>query len=197
MLETLEYLKKGGRLTTAAAMLAQLLKIKPVLQIQGDKLDAFSKVRTVSQAKSVMINQARKDIVNKFGCHENGKGVTIYSVYSNNYEAALSFKEDFQQSNPKLHRGPGKEHPEADGIRRPPAGEKAGKRFDRSVAVMADIAASVLAKLKNKAKAAGISYQQCLQLFFQEEFHGWRITMTCSLMILRSPGTMYSKSIQS
>ena len=35
---------------------------------------------------------------------------------------------------------------------------------------MADIAASVLAKLKNKAKACGISYQQCLQLFFQEEF---------------------------
>lgn len=35
---------------------------------------------------------------------------------------------------------------------------------------MADIAASVLAKLKNKAKASGISYQQCLQLFFQEEF---------------------------
>lgn len=100
MLETLEYLKKGGRLTTAAAMLAQLLKIKPVLQIQGDKLDAFSKVRTVSQAKSVMINQARKDIVNKFGCNENGKGVTIYSVYSNNYEAALSFKEDLQKAFP-------------------------------------------------------------------------------------------------
>jgi len=35
---------------------------------------------------------------------------------------------------------------------------------------MADIAASVLAKLKNKAKASGINYQQCLQLFFQEEF---------------------------
>ena len=35
---------------------------------------------------------------------------------------------------------------------------------------MADIAASVLARLRNKAKAAGISYQQCLQLFMQEEF---------------------------
>lgn len=38
------------------------------------------------------------------------------------------------------------------------------------MAVMADIAASVLAKLKNKAKSSGISYQQCLQIFFQEEF---------------------------
>ena len=50
------------------------------------------------------------------------------------------------------------------------AGEKNSERPDRSVVVMADIAASVLSKLKNKAKSSGISYQQCLQLFFQEEF---------------------------
>ena len=49
-------------------------------------------------------------------------------------------------------------------------GAKASKRNDWSVVVMADIVASVLAKLKNKAKASGISYQQCLQLFVQEEF---------------------------
>ena len=58
----------------------------------------------------------------------------------------------------------------AHGVCRSSAGKEDRERFDRSVAVMADIVASVLAKLKNKAKASGISYQQCLQLFFQEEF---------------------------
>ena len=56
MVDTLSYLKKGGRITAAAAAIGTLLKIKPVLQIQGDKLDAFSKARTVKQAKSTMIN---------------------------------------------------------------------------------------------------------------------------------------------
>ena len=51
MVDTLEYLKKGGRITPAAAALGTLLKLKPVLQIQGEKLDAFAKARTVKQAK--------------------------------------------------------------------------------------------------------------------------------------------------
>ena len=55
MVDTLEYLKKGGRITPAAAALGTLLKLKPVLQIQGEKLDAFAKARTVKQAKSIMI----------------------------------------------------------------------------------------------------------------------------------------------
>ena len=58
----------------------------------------------------------------------------------------------------------------AHGVCRSSAGKEDCERLDRGVAVMADVAASVLAKLKNKAKASGISYQQCLQLFFQEEF---------------------------
>lgn len=56
------------------------------------------------------------------------------------------------------------------GICKSVACAKKSKRIDWSVVVMADIAASVLAKLRNKAKASGISYQQCLQLFVQEEF---------------------------
>ena len=55
-------------------------------------------------------------------------------------------------------------------VRKDFAGAKACKGFDWSVVVMTDKAASVLAKLKNKAKISGISYQQCLQLFMQEEF---------------------------
>ena len=53
MVDTLKYLKKGGRITPTAAALGTLLRIKPVLQIQGEKLDAFAKARTVKQAKAL------------------------------------------------------------------------------------------------------------------------------------------------
>ena len=62
MVDTLEYLKKGGRITPAAAALGTLLKLKPVLQIQGEKLDAFAKARTVKQAKTIM-TEAMKTIL--------------------------------------------------------------------------------------------------------------------------------------
>lgn len=94
MVDTLEYLKKGGRLTPAAAMLGTLLKIKPVLQIQGEKLDSFSKVRTVGQAKAVMINQVEKDIVTRFGGTETGKGVDLHVAYSYNRDIAEEFKNE-------------------------------------------------------------------------------------------------------
>ena len=58
MVDTLKYLKKGGRITPAAAAIGTILKIKPVLQIQGEKLDAFSKVKTVKQAKQTMIKHS-------------------------------------------------------------------------------------------------------------------------------------------
>lgn len=61
---TLEYLKRGGRITPAAAMIGTLLKIKPVLAIHGEKLDAHSKVRTITQSKSVMINAIKNDMKN-------------------------------------------------------------------------------------------------------------------------------------
>ena len=66
MVPTLKYLKKGGRVTAAAAAIGQLLSIKPVLQIQGDKLDAYAKVLTIKQAKSKMINAVKKDIDTRF-----------------------------------------------------------------------------------------------------------------------------------
>ncbi|MBD5517550.1 MAG: DegV family protein [Lachnospiraceae bacterium] len=67
MLDTLYYLKKGGRITPAAAALGTILRLKPVLQIQGEKLDAFAKARTVSQGKSIMINAIRNDMEKRFG----------------------------------------------------------------------------------------------------------------------------------
>ena len=66
MVDTLTYLKRGGRITPAAAALGTLLKLKPVLQIQGEKLDAFAKARTVKQAKSIMIEAMKKDFAERF-----------------------------------------------------------------------------------------------------------------------------------
>ncbi|MBO5523323.1 MAG: DegV family protein, partial [Roseburia sp.] len=66
MVDTLYYLKKGGRITPAAAALGTLLKLKPVLQIQGEKLDAFAKARTVKQAKNIMIDAMKNDFENRF-----------------------------------------------------------------------------------------------------------------------------------
>lgn len=62
MVDTLKYLKKGGRITPAAAALGTLLKLKPVLSIFGEKLDAFAKARTVKQAKSIMIETVKKEL---------------------------------------------------------------------------------------------------------------------------------------
>ena len=62
---TLKYLKKGGRITPAAAALGTLLKIKPVLKIDGDKLDAFAKVRTMSQAREVMLSAVQDCLTNR------------------------------------------------------------------------------------------------------------------------------------
>lgn len=58
---TLKYLKQGGRITPAAAAIGTMLRLKPVLQIQGEKLDAFSKARTMTQAKNAMTD--RKSVV--------------------------------------------------------------------------------------------------------------------------------------
>ncbi len=99
-LDTLKYLKKGGRITPAAAAIGTLLKIKPVLQIQGEKLDAFAKVRTMSSAKSIMINAIKSDIAGRIG--ENGKyKYTINIAHTNNLEAAKEFEKEIRLSIPE------------------------------------------------------------------------------------------------
>ena len=98
MLDTLQYLKKGGRITPAAAAIGTLLKIKPVLQIQGEKLDAFSKARTVSQGKSVMLNAIKSDVENRFGGILPAPGcVWLQIAHTQNLEAALELKEELLQ----------------------------------------------------------------------------------------------------
>lgn len=64
--ETLKYLKKGGRITPAAAALGTVLNLKPVLQIQGGKLDAYAKVRGMKAARKAMIEAMKKDLDTRF-----------------------------------------------------------------------------------------------------------------------------------
>ena len=99
MLNTLTYLKRGGRITPAAAALGTLLKIKPVLQIQGDKLDAFAKARTVKQGKNIMIEAMKKDFRERFH-DESGENIHLEMSYTHDLEAANAFKEEVQAAFP-------------------------------------------------------------------------------------------------
>lgn len=92
MVDTLKYLKKGGRVTPAAAALGTILKLKPVLQIQGEKLDAFAKARTLNQAKNLMINAMKSDVENRYGGDINNIWLAI--AHTENEEEAKNFKEE-------------------------------------------------------------------------------------------------------
>lgn len=93
MLDTLYYLKKGGRITPAAAALGTILRLKPVLTIQGDKLDAFAKARTASQGKSIMINAIRNDMEKRFGGVEKDN-IWLQIAYTYDLNAATQLQEE-------------------------------------------------------------------------------------------------------
>lgn len=99
MLDTLYYLKKGGRITPAAAALGTILRLKPVLQIQGDKLDAFAKARTVSQGKSIMINAIRGDMEKRFG-GVLAENIWLQVAYTYDLAAAEQLKREVMEAFP-------------------------------------------------------------------------------------------------
>lgn len=107
MLDTLYYLKKGGRITPAAAALGTLLRLKPVLQIQGEKLDAFAKARTSSQGKTIMINAIKADIENRFGGMD-ARDFYISCAYTKDLEAAEEWKKEVEEAFPgfDIHMDP-------------------------------------------------------------------------------------------
>ena len=107
MLDTLYYLKKGGRITPAAAALGTLLKLKPVLQIQGEKLDAFAKARTAAQGRSIMLNAIRTDIEKRFGGQELGD-YWIAGAYTYDKEKAEAWKQEVEAAFPghPMHMDP-------------------------------------------------------------------------------------------
>ncbi len=101
-LDTLKYLKKGGRLTPAAALIGTILKIKPVLQIQGEKLDAFKKVNTLKKAKEVMITALRSDLTTRFAKYAASGEMTIAVAHTDNYGEAEIFVNELKAAFPEI-----------------------------------------------------------------------------------------------
>ena len=97
--DTLKYLKKGGRITPAAAALGTLLKIKPVLIILGEKLDSFAKARTMKQAKTMMMNAIQKELDERLHDSEC-RNCHLAIAHTDNEEAALEFKKEVEERFP-------------------------------------------------------------------------------------------------
>ena len=100
MLDTLYYLKKGGRITPAAAAIGTMLRLKPVLTIQGEKLDAFAKARTTTQGKTMMINAIKKDINERFGGMTEDKHIWMQIAYTYDRAAAEQFRTEVEAEFP-------------------------------------------------------------------------------------------------
>lgn len=96
--DTLKYLKKGGRITPAAAALGTVLNLKPVLQIQGDKLDAFSKVRGWKAAKRTMLKAIEKDLEERFS--EVREDMVLGMAYTCSKEEAQEWRQEISEKFP-------------------------------------------------------------------------------------------------
>lgn len=95
---TLEYLKKGGRVTPAAAALGGLLKIKPILTIQGEKLDSFQKTRTMIKARQIMIDAVLKDLKDRIDPNnDHFENTRLMIAYTYDQEQALEFKKQVEE----------------------------------------------------------------------------------------------------
>ena len=96
MVDTLKYLKKGGRITPAAAALGTVLNLKPVLQIQGEKLDSYAKVRGVKAAKRTMYRAIREDLETRFA----GKNMVLGLAYSGSEDAVQNWRQEMEEQFP-------------------------------------------------------------------------------------------------
>ena len=102
MVDTLKYLKKGGRITPAAALLGSALNLKPILQIQGDKLDAYKKVRGVKAAKKNMLEAMKKDVEGRFSDYATKGQLKLHVAYTTDEETAKQWKEEVQNMFPDI-----------------------------------------------------------------------------------------------
>ena len=96
--DTLKYLKKGGRVTPAAAAVGTVLNLKPVLQIQGEKLDAFAKVRGWKAAKRTMLNAIEKDLTGRFADVKDD--MVLGMAYTCSSEEAQEWKQEITERFP-------------------------------------------------------------------------------------------------
>ena len=101
-LETLKYLKKGGRITPAAAAIGTVLNLKPVLQIQGEKLDAFAKVRGKKQARRTMLKAMKADFESRFKEFVDNGEMCLEAAYTGNAEEAMEWKQEIQEAFPGM-----------------------------------------------------------------------------------------------
>lgn len=94
--DTLKYLKKGGRITPAVAMIGTILKIKPILSIFGETLDSYGKARTVKQAKTIMVEAIQKELTERLQDPEC-KHTHIGVAHTQNAAAAEEFVKELQE----------------------------------------------------------------------------------------------------
>jgi len=99
--ETLKYLKKGGRITPAGAAIGEILNVKPVLQIQGGKIDAYTKVRGHKKSRLAVIGAIQKDISTRFSEVAAKKGITLHAAYAGLPEDSESWREEIKEAFPE------------------------------------------------------------------------------------------------
>ncbi len=101
-LETLKYLKKGGRITPAAAAIGTMLKLNPVLQIQGEKLDAYAKARGKASAKKIMLNAMKDDMEKRFADYAKDGRMHMAVAYTGNVKEADEWAEAVKEAFPQF-----------------------------------------------------------------------------------------------
>ncbi len=100
--DTMKYLKKGGRVTPAAAAIGQILKIRPILQIHGGKLDKYALVRNEAKAKEVMKSAITKDLTERFGDYLLNGEMQLCVAHTNNQSKAEAFAKELRETFPTL-----------------------------------------------------------------------------------------------
>lgn len=98
--DTLKYLKKGGRITPAAAMIGTVLNVKPVLQIQGGRLDAYAKVRGPKQARRTMLEAMEKDLQTRFNDAAKRKEIHLFVAHTAGEANARMFAQEIADTFP-------------------------------------------------------------------------------------------------
>ena len=100
--DTLKYLKKGGRLTPAAAAIGTVLNLKPVLRLKGEKLDAFAKSRGWKSAKKTMIKTINEIRTSEFGDCDGKKDLYLDAAYTGDRKEAQEWLDEFHEAFPEF-----------------------------------------------------------------------------------------------
>lgn len=100
--DTMKYLKKGGRVTPAAAMIGSILKLKPILQIHGERLDKYALARGSAKAKEILKSALKEDLENVYAKYVETGEVTISVAYTDNEKEAISFAQEIKNMFPSI-----------------------------------------------------------------------------------------------